>query len=84
MNPLRQALGYETQAAFARAIGMRENALNNSIRGLSRFPLHAATRLKFRHGVTLDFVYVGDIAGMPQRIIDALDASTSGPERLHA
>lgn len=58
----RLALGYDSQADFAREIGMEKSRYNPFEKGKRRLTLEAARKIKARFGVSLDWLFDGDIS----------------------
>lgn len=65
---LREALGHN-QGAFARLVGISQPALANYESGLRRPELDKAFLVVAKTGVTLDWLYLGDRSGLPQRLL---------------
>lgn len=65
---LREALGYierGAQSEFAAHIGLTPQQLNNYERGLKRPEITQAIKICTRTGATLDWIYRGEWAGLP-------------------
>ncbi|MDR7035238.1 helix-turn-helix transcriptional regulator [Mesorhizobium sp. BE184] len=60
------------QASFASLIELSQPALNNYLKGIRRPELDVAIRIASKTGVTLDWLYLGDRAGLPARMLDLL------------
>lgn len=60
------------QASFAARIGVSQPALNNYLKGIRRPDLDVAINIQTKTGVTLDWLYLGDRAGLPSRLLDIL------------
>jgi ribosome-binding protein aMBF1 (putative translation factor) len=58
----RLALGFQSQAEFAKAIDLEKNVYNPFERGKRRLTLEAARKIKRRFGVSLDWLFDGDIS----------------------
>lgn len=71
LRALASALGYN-QSGFAAMVGLTQPAMNNYMRGLRRPDLEAAIQIASRTGVTLDWLYLGDRAGLPARLLALL------------
>lgn len=65
---LRQAMGYSNAARFAAFVGWTPQQLNNYERGSKRPEVTMATRMCNRTGVTLDWIYRGERAGLPLQV----------------
>ena len=64
---VRLAMGMK-QNEFARLIGVSEQNMNNYETGRSRPRVDIAFRICQKTGITLDWIYFGDPAGLPQRL----------------
>jgi transcriptional regulator with XRE-family HTH domain len=64
----REALGYKTVRDFAEMTGDEENTVSAWERGQNGIPLHYVARIKKRFGVTADWIYFGDPAGLPHAL----------------
>jgi len=62
---LRHVLGKVSQAAFAARIDVSPQALSNYEKGFRRPDIDVALRICQRTGVTLDWIYQGNVAGLP-------------------
>lgn len=71
LRALSQALGHN-QSSFAAMVGLTQPAMNNYMRGLRRPDLDAAIQIAARTGVTLDWLYLGERAGLPARLLEVL------------
>jgi len=78
---LRDALGFDGPAAFARHIGILPQALNNYERAYRRPDLDMAYKLKAHTGVTLDWLYEGDRSGLPLHVAKIIPDQTGGPAK---
>ena len=63
-------------AAFARHVGWSPQALNNYLSGTNRLSLDAAFKLRTATGVSLDWIYEGDRAGLPFSLAQSLPPET--------
>lgn len=71
-----------SQSAFAAYVAVSQPAMNNYERGLRRPELDVATRIVQKTGVTLDWIYLGERAGLPARLLAALpDLSAQHDDR---
>jgi transcriptional regulator with XRE-family HTH domain len=68
---LRRALGL-SQAELCRQIGVATNRWNQFETGKRRVTLPVAAKLKDIYGASLDWIYVGDSAGVPQALLTQL------------
>lgn len=66
---LRQSYG-ETQGAFAARFHMTANAYNQYERGTRHLTVRNAIRIAEVTGVTMDWLYRGEVSGLPLRFID--------------
>jgi DNA-binding XRE family transcriptional regulator len=64
MVALREWSGVN-QAAFCRAVSMAPNTWNQIEKGVSRPSIENALRIVAVYNVTLDWIYLGNDAGMP-------------------
>jgi len=71
----RRALGYTTQSAFAEQVGLRPHQINVFERGRRRISLGAALLIWEKFGVSLDWIYCGDAAGLPAALYKKLKRS---------
>lgn len=60
----RQALGLSARAV-CEAISVRPNTYSQWENGKALIDPLAATRLKERYGISLDYLYAGDLSGLP-------------------
>ncbi len=70
---LRNALGLPTDAAFAARIEVSPQKLSNYMRGRARPDLSTGLNICKRTGVTLDWIYRGDISGLSVQMAQKLD-----------
>ncbi|MBI1202650.1 MAG: hypothetical protein GC182_09085 [Rhodopseudomonas sp.] len=75
----RRALGYPTQASFATAAGMTPQKWNNYVskRG-DRIPIDKALLLCQRFGLSLDWIYRGDMGALPVRLAKEIEVLRAG------
>ena len=64
----RLALGYRTQSAFAEQVGLHPHQINVFERGKRRISLGAALLMWEKFGISLDWIYCGDAAGLPRAV----------------
>lgn len=69
---LRQALGYSNAAQFANFVGWSPQQLSNYERGAKRPEIKMAIQLCNRTGVTLDWIYRGERAGIPLQLANII------------
>lgn len=70
----RLALDYKNAAEFGRLVDIAPNALNNYETGRSRPTVEQAVKIARVTGVTLDWIYLGNRANLPHRIVVRLPA----------
>jgi transcriptional regulator with XRE-family HTH domain len=68
---LVQALDHN-QTSFAQLVGISQPALNNYLKGIRRPDIDVAIAIQMRTGATLDWLYLGDRAGLPSRLLELL------------
>ena len=68
LRQLREAYGFATTRAFAAELGVTEDAMHLYEVGKRLPPVHLASRLKARFGVTLDWLYDGDASTLPRHV----------------
>lgn len=77
---LLDALGVHA-AVLCRQIGIHPNRWSQYATAERELTLDVATRLKERYGATLDWLYMGDESGLPQRIIEKLNPPMMPPPK---
>jgi transcriptional regulator with XRE-family HTH domain len=78
LNALMKALD-KKQVEFAQLIGISQPALNNYLKALRRPDIDVAITIQSRTGATLDWIYLGDRAGLPVRLASILPELSSQP-----
>ncbi len=68
---VRDALGLD-QVGLAKSLGISQQRLNNYERGFRMFDIELAVIIARKHGVTMDFVYWGDLRGLPLHLASKL------------
>jgi len=68
LTALREAMGLN-QAAFAKLVGFSQPALANYEKGYRRPNTDQAIQIVTRTGITLDWLYLGERAGLSQRLL---------------
>lgn len=68
---LIEALGHN-QTSFAMLVGITQPALNNYLKGIRRPDVDVAIAIAIRTGITLDWLYRGERAGLPSRLLQEL------------
>ena len=71
LEALMVALGVN-QTAFATLVGISQPALNNYLKALRRPEIDVAIAIQSKTGVTLDWLYLGNRAGLPARLLEVL------------
>jgi transcriptional regulator with XRE-family HTH domain len=71
---LRMALA-PSQAEFCRLMGFPVMTWNTYETGKGRISIDSAIKLVQRFGVTLDWIYLGNVALMPNYLVDAIAAA---------
>lgn len=61
-----------TQQEFAEAIGVSRNRYNNWACGVGPIPIAQAAKVKELTGATLDYIYLGELSGLPLALAKAL------------
>ena len=75
LGRLRVALGYDTQTAWAAAIGATLARWNNVEAGRARLSLDMALAIKRKwQSVTLDWLVLGDASSMPVELVQRMEA----------
>lgn len=77
---LREALDLN-QADFCREAEIAPNQWNQFETGKRQITLRVAAKLKERYGASLDWVYLGDSAGIPRRLFEKLFPAKRKPRR---
>ena len=62
-----------SQAKFALRAGMSPNAYNQFERGKRRLTIDGALKIHDAHGLTLDWIYLGDCSGLKPALADAIE-----------
>jgi transcriptional regulator with XRE-family HTH domain len=72
LQATRLALGYRSQTAFAETLGVTSQRLNQWEHDKHPPDLLVMCALKVRHGVSLDWIYLGDWTGLKSGIVQAI------------
>lgn len=72
LKATREALGFDQQNEFAKTLGLAPSSYNLFETGQRRMTLSAATRLRRRFGVSLDWIYCGDASALPAHLVKKL------------
>src|SRR5262249_42099568 len=70
----REALGFD-QAEFATAIGLAKNVYNPFEKGKRRITIDAALQIYYRFGISLDWIYAGNMSHLPVHLIPKLSTA---------
>ena len=68
IEALRLWAGFENQREFARESGISQTDLNHYETGRRRISLNAANQLRKRWGISLDWIFHGDLRGLDQQM----------------
>jgi transcriptional regulator with XRE-family HTH domain len=74
---LRESMGLN-QSAFAALIEVSQPAVNNYERAYRRPDLDTAIKIQMKTGVSLDWLYLGERAGLPGRLLATLPDLSAG------
>lgn len=69
---LREAMGYDSATLFAAYVGWSPQQLSNYERGYKRPEISMAIRLCKKTGVTLDWIFRGETAGLPLHVANLI------------
>lgn len=72
LKATRDALGFQQQTDFAKALGIHKSTYNLFESGERRITITVAQRLRRKFGISLDWIYAGDAAQLPAHIITKL------------
>lgn len=72
LREARLALGYENQAEFARKARLSPKRYGNWESGDYRISLNGALALRDTYGLSLDFIYAGNLIALPSNVVSAL------------
>ncbi|CAJ0890953.1 hypothetical protein AMST5_04093 [freshwater sediment metagenome] len=78
VEALRLAFGLPSQGEMADMLRVETGTYNHWTTGKALIPVPAAIRLCELTGATLDYVYRGDVSGLPIRLIRLLPVDSSG------
>ena len=65
LTAFRLAKKFNTQAEMAKAIGAEHRQYHVWEKGRGKIPVAYAIRMKEIFGITLDYIYAGDLSGLP-------------------
>jgi transcriptional regulator with XRE-family HTH domain len=68
LRHIMEALG-DSQVRFAKRTGVSQQGLNNWLQARQRPGLNQAIKICQRTGATLDYIYLGDVSGLPDRLL---------------
>jgi hypothetical protein len=57
-----------SQADVCRAIGIKENRYSQYLSGERKLPSEIAVQLKITYGLTTDWIFAGDVTGLPAKL----------------
>lgn len=80
LRTLQSALDL-TQVGFAELVDITQPALNNYLQGVRRPRIDEAIKISAKTGVTLDWIYQGERAGLPARLLAILPDQSSAERR---
>lgn len=74
LKALREALGFESQIAFAKKIGVEKNTYNPWEKGTRPLTFEGALLIRKRFRIPLEYLFFGEFADeLPYRVREALD-----------
>ena len=76
---LRESKGL-SQQSFAQMLGCLQSTYSNWVRGKDRIPPHYAARVAQICGVSLDFIYTGNLSLLPANLVTLFAAWGSSPD----
>ena len=75
MRLVREAKGFPHQGAFAKLLGVSQSRYANWEQGLHPIPYDFAIKLHALTGANLDFIYRGDMSGLPAQLVESFTAA---------
>ncbi len=72
---IRRQLGLGTQAHFAARLGVGTNRYNHWATGKILIPVQIAAQIAAMAGVSLDYIYLGDVSGVKVGVLNTLSAA---------
>lgn len=69
---IREVIGMEDKAEFARHCGAQPNAYTQWTKGKARISLQFALQIARATGATLDYIYLGKTEGLPMKFMRLL------------
>lgn len=79
VEKLRKAINVGTQGEMAKKLGATTGTYNHWTTGQALITVPAANRLCTLSGATLDYIYRGEISGLPMRLITLLSEPPEQP-----
>jgi transcriptional regulator with XRE-family HTH domain len=76
---VRKALRLGKRYELAAKLGIKKAGYSNWVSRDSTIPIERAIELKRLTGVTLDYLYVGDMACLPRQVAEAIEAYLASP-----
>jgi transcriptional regulator with XRE-family HTH domain len=73
LEKIQALLGFETRRAFCKHFNLEETRASNWFSGRVRISLDPALRICEEAGVTLDYLYNGNTAGLPMERVRELN-----------
>lgn len=74
LKATREALGFDKQSDFAKQLGLDKSSYNLFENGKRRLTNAVALRLRRKFGISLDWLYCGDVSSLPNKITSKLGA----------
>lgn len=79
----REALG-KSQVSLAKSLGISSQRLSNYERGARPLDIELAILLSQKHGLTMDYIYWGDLRGLPVHVASKIaDNAIPGDSARH-
>lgn len=69
----RMAAGFRFAKEFAEKLDIDQNSYTPYERGVAYPPVHKLTLIKQLTGITMDWLFLGDTANLPVRVLEALE-----------
>jgi DNA-binding XRE family transcriptional regulator len=73
---LRAAVGVGSQFAMAKRLDVQPSTYRQWEAGYNLIPVRDATKLCVMFGVTLDWLYRGEVSGLPLRVMTLLESAS--------
>ena len=71
---VREARGFAHQGAFAKLLDVGQSRYANWEQGLHAIPYEFAIRVHSKTGATLDYLYRGDVSGLPSSLLQEISS----------